>query len=73
MNICAGVARNQVTCTGYLVHQKQRRLKTLQQDYAWGPMVVLERWSVSYERGSPVMWSQVKSKSMNICAVDGGT
>ena len=39
---------------GYLTHKKQHRFQTLQKGYAWGPMVVLGRWAVSYERGTPV-------------------
>ena len=39
---------------GYLVYKKQRPSKTIQQDYAKGPTVVLGGWAVSYERGIPV-------------------
>ena len=39
---------------GYLAHKKQPPLRTLQQDYAQGPMVVLGGVAVSYERGTPV-------------------
>ena len=39
---------------GYLTHKKQRPPKTLLWEYAEGPMVVLGRGAVSYERGSPV-------------------
>ena len=39
---------------GHLTHKKQRPPRTLQQDYAQGPMVALGGWAVSYERGTPV-------------------
>ena len=39
---------------GYLAHKKQRRPRTLQYGCAQGLMVVLGRWAVSYERGTPV-------------------
>jgi len=39
---------------GYLVHKKTLPPRTLQQDYAEGPVVVLGGGVVSYERGSPV-------------------
>jgi len=38
---------------GYLAHKKQRPSRTLQQEYAVGPMVVLWGGAVSYERGTP--------------------
>ena len=39
---------------GCLAHKKQRSPRTLQQDYAYGPMVVLKGGAVSYERSSQV-------------------
>ena len=42
------------TRQGYLAHKKQRPPRTLKQDYAWGPMVVLGEIAVCYERGTPV-------------------
>ena len=39
---------------GYLAHNKPPPHRTLHWDYASGPMVVLGRWAVSYERGTPV-------------------
>jgi len=39
---------------GYLAHKKQRPPRTLQWDYAYGPMAVLVGENVSYERGTPV-------------------
>ena len=39
---------------GYLAHKKPRPLRTLQKDYAQGPMEVLRGGAVSYERGTPV-------------------
>ena len=39
---------------GYLAHKKLPPRRTLQQDYTWGPMVVLGEGKVSYERGIPV-------------------
>ena len=39
---------------GCLAHKKQRPPRTLQQDYAWGPIVVRGGGAVSYERGTPV-------------------
>ena len=39
---------------GYLAHKKQRPPRTLQQEYAQGPMVVLRGGAVSYQRGTPV-------------------
>ena len=38
----------------YIAHKKQRPLRTLQEDYAQGPTVVLGGRAVSYERGAPV-------------------
>ena len=43
---------------GYLAHKKQRPPRTLQKDYAWGPMVTLGGGAVSYGRGTPVQDSQ---------------
>ena len=39
---------------GYLAHKKLSPARTLLQDYAWGPTVVLGGGAVSYERGTPV-------------------
>jgi len=39
---------------GYLVDKKTPAPRTLQQGYAYGPMVVLDGWLFSYERGNPV-------------------
>ena len=39
---------------GYLVHKKLRTPRTLQEDYAQGPMVVLGGVADSDEQGSPV-------------------
>ena len=39
---------------GYLVHTKHHRPRTLQQDNAEGPTVLLGGGAVSYERGTPV-------------------
>ena len=39
---------------GYLAHKEQRPPRTLQQDYAQGPTVVLWGLTISYERGTPV-------------------
>ena len=39
---------------GYLTQRKQRPPRTLQEDYAYVPMVVLRGGAVSYERGTPV-------------------
>jgi len=39
---------------GYLAHKKTPPPRTLQEPYAWGPMVVLGGGAVSYERGTPV-------------------
>ena len=39
---------------GYLAHKKQRPPRTLQKDYAQGPMEALGRGAVSYERCTPV-------------------
>ena len=38
---------------GYLAHKKQQPRRILQKPYAWGPMVILGRWAVFYERGTP--------------------
>ena len=40
---------------GYVAHKKQRPPRTLQKDYALGPMVVLGGGAASYERNSPVV------------------
>ena len=42
------------TLQGYFAHKKQPPPRTLQQAYAYGPMAVLGRGVVSYERGNPV-------------------
>ena len=39
---------------GYLAHKKKRPTRTLNEDYAWGPMVALGEDAVSYGRGTPV-------------------
>ena len=39
---------------GYLAHNKQRPLRTLKKDYAWGPLVLSGGGAVSYEEGTPV-------------------
>ena len=39
---------------GYLAHKKQRPPRTLQQDSAQGPMVVLGDGAISHVRGTPV-------------------
>ena len=44
----------QLELQGYLAHKKQRFPRTLEQDYAWGSMVVLRGGAVSYERGTPL-------------------
>ena len=45
---------------GYLAHKKPRPLRTLQKDYAKGPMVVLGGGAVSYVRGTPVcVWGHI--------------
>jgi hypothetical protein len=42
----------------FLVHTKQRPPRTLQYEYAYGPMAPLRGWGVSYERGNPVVMSR---------------
>ena len=44
----------QPSLQGYLARAKQHRPRALQQGYAQGPMVVLGRWAVAYERGTPL-------------------
>ena len=44
---------SRVTSPGYLAHKKQRPPGTLQYEYVEGPMVVLGRGGVYYERGTP--------------------
>jgi len=39
---------------GYLAHKKQRTPRALQEDYAYGPVVVPRGGGGSYERGTPV-------------------
>ena len=39
---------------GYLAHKKLHTPRTVQQDYAWGPMAALGGRAVSYQRGTPV-------------------
>ena len=39
---------------GYLAHERYPPPRTLQQDYAQGPLVVLGGGAISYERGTPV-------------------
>jgi hypothetical protein len=39
---------------GYLAHKNLLPPRTIQYDYAEGPMVVLGGLAVSYERGTPV-------------------
>ena len=39
---------------GYLAHKKTPPRRTLQNAYAYGPMVAIGRWAFSYERGTPV-------------------
>jgi len=46
-------AARPVALEGYLAHEKPRPLRTLQWDYAQGPMVALRGGAVSYERGTP--------------------
>ena len=41
-----------------LAHAEPRPPRTLQQDYAQGPMMFLGGWAVSYERGTPVPSTQ---------------
>jgi hypothetical protein len=42
------------TLQGYLAHKKQHPPRTLQEDYAEGPMVVLGGGAASYKRGNVV-------------------
>ena len=42
---------------GYLAHNKPRPPRILQQDYAWGPTVVLGGRAVFHERGAPVAFA----------------
>ena len=37
---------------GYLAHERMHYAQTLQQAYAYGPMVVLGKVAFSYERGA---------------------
>ena len=46
---------NLLQVQGFLAQKKQRPSRTLQKDYAQGPMVVLVGGAVSYERGTPVL------------------
>ena len=56
---CASIERVVSRCIrraahGYLAHKEQRPPRTLQEDYAQHPTVVLGGGAVSYERGTPV-------------------
>ena len=64
----SGLVRNNrinVQISGYLVHKKQNPPRTLQQDYAQDPTVVLGGGAVSYERGTPVGHSAPKERCIN--------
>ena len=47
---------------GNLARKKQRPPRTLQYDYAWGPMVIVGRWAVSYSRGTPVERARARKR-----------
>jgi hypothetical protein len=47
--------QGRVPLQGYLAHKKPPPPRTLQQAYAYGPVVVLGGGLVSYERGTPAV------------------
>ena len=51
---CPLYSRDRTSLQGYLAREKQRLPRTLQWDYAQGPLVDLWGGAVSYERGTSV-------------------
>ena len=51
---------------GYLAYQEQLPLRTLQKEEAEGPVGVLGREIVSYERGNPVLDHFARSPDLNV-------
>ena len=47
---------------GYLAHQNTPPPSTLQQAYAYGPMVVLGGGAISYQPGAPVIYEKGSSR-----------
>ena len=49
---------------GHLAQKKQPPHRTLQKDYAWFPMAILEVGAVSYAQGTPVLNSLPYTRSV---------
>ena len=56
---------------GYLAHKKQRPPRTLQQQYAYGPMATLGGGAVVCERGTPVEIVHPNDLKKNSSAQEG--